>query len=249
MSKIASTFINGNLVFYNSENGKQIMEIDNVENLIKAKIYGETAKFGNVAGGNYLEVEADGTLKFNGNATTYNDLPPIPLLVQRVGGANNPTLAAFVGNVYAYTFAVGDYVFGMQEILHEYKQASDIECHVHWATNGSEVTDKYVKWELEYSIANLNTSEPYSTTASTFAASTVLSTEVKIPANTATKTHIYTDIGTNISGTNIRFGSIIAYRFRRIASSGTAPAADPFALSIGFHIEQDTMGSRTELTK
>jgi hypothetical protein len=215
-------------------------------------VKGATGQFGNVAGGNYSEFETDGTLKFNGNATVYNDLPPIPLIAARLGAANNPSLATLVGNIQVYSFGINDYVYGVQEILHEYKEGSNIDIHIHWVTNGSEVGDTYVNWECEYSIANLDNSAPYTATGSAFSSSTVLTTgNTKIPGGTPDRAHIYTDIGTDITGTNYKIGAIICYRFRRIANTAGAanPAANPFALQLGFHIEQDTVGSRQEYIK
>lgn len=177
--------------------------------------------------------------------TVWDDLPPVPLITSKVG-ANSPTPTTFVGNIQQYTFdATNDEVFGATEITHQYKEGTDIEVHVHWATNGLEVGSAAVKWELEYTTADGDGSAPF---AYAFAGSTVISAETTIPANTPDRSHIITTLGT-ITGVAAKIGAYICWRFRRIASTGTAPAADPFGLAIGFHVEQDTLGSRQTYVK
>jgi len=187
---------------------------------------------------NYSTFEDDGTYIMYGNATIFDDLPPTPILISRLG-TTAPTLATFIGNVEQYTFGVSDYVEGATELTHKYKEGSDIDIHIHWATNGLEGVDKAVKWQLEYTIANLDAA---------FGAASTVSAEETILANTADRTHYLTDIGT-ITGTSVTIGAYIVWRLTRIAASGTAPAANPFGTAVGFHVEMDTIGSRTEDAK
>jgi hypothetical protein len=201
-----------------------------------------TPTIGDVGGGNYSTFEADGTLVFNGNATVWNDLPPNPIIRSRLAVANNPTLTPFVGNLEQYTFDVNDYVYDNFELMHDYKEESDLTFHVHWATNGLAATDAYVKWEVEYAVANRNDSAQ-----NTFVAATPISEEFLIPASTPDRTHYSKTIGT-ISGTNLKIGAIITYRLRRIASTGAAPSANPFGIQCGIHHIIDAVGSRTEST-
>jgi len=171
----------------------------------------------------------------------YDDLPPIPLINQARAVANRPTQTAFVGNAEALTFAVNDEIHGSQELIHRYKEGTDIYPHVHWVSNGSEGSDKTVNWELEYTIANADAIAPYT---SAFPATGTITGETTIPSGTADRSHILTPLDSTISGTGIVIGAYIVFRFRRIASSGTEPAADPFGLAIGFHVAQNTLGSR-----
>lgn len=180
---------------------------------------------------------AETGLKIKG---TYDDLPPMSLITAKVS-ANQPTLAPFVGNIQQYTFdAINDEVFGTTEVTHQYKEGTLLLPHIHWATNGLEATPKYVKWELEYVIIKPNGS----------ASAPVISTsaELEIPASTPDRTHFISSLG-SIDGTEIVIGTYIAWRLRRIASVGTAPSANPFGLAIGVHVEMDTFGSTTIMTK
>ena len=51
-------------------------------------------KIGNISAGNYLSIEADGTIVFNGDATVWDDLR-VPALSTTAGGSNPPTFAQF----------------------------------------------------------------------------------------------------------------------------------------------------------
>lgn len=201
---------------------------------------------GDISNGNYFLVGKDGVPVLKGDATLWNDISFLPLLVQRVGAANNPTLSPFIGNVQQLTFAVGDYVYVNFELTHEYKEGSNITLHTHWATNGTDVTDRFIKWEFEYTISN----GAFFTTPldEVFPSTTIVSQESTIPANTPSLVHVITALGT-IPASEIQIGAYVLGRFRRIASAGTAPTANPFGLNMGSHVEIDTHGSREIATK
>lgn len=199
-------------------------------------------KFGNPTADNFTGFDDLGRLISRGSARMWNDISPIPLLNQRTGGANVPTLAVFLGNIYQLTFAVNDYVFGNYELLHEYAEGTDLEPHVHMVTNTLDATDRAVKWELEYTVCNGDAAAPFT---EAFPAPTVISSQVTIPANTPAKSHIiFTELPV-IPGSSFRIGAYILWRLRRISSTGTAPSANPFALTLGFHVLNDTLGSDT----
>jgi hypothetical protein len=207
---------------------------------------GDIVEMGTRATGDFTRVEADGTVSFQGEATVWNDII-MAFDSARVPAANAPTWASFVGNLKAYTFGVNDFVEVTAEMQHQYKEGSDFEIHIHWATNGTDGTDRAVKWEVEYTIASMD--NPQTTgVGEVFPVPTVVSAEQVIPADTPSLTHMYVDIA-DIVGTNCKIGEIIKLRVRRIAAAGTAPSSDPFGFQIGIHYEGDTVGSRTEYTK
>jgi hypothetical protein len=199
-------------------------------------------KFGGVS--DYSSFEADGTLLFTGAATVWDDLPPIPIINSRTG-STAPDLAIFIGTIQQFTFQVNDFVYGAYELVHGYKTGSEIDIHIHWAMNGTYVTDRAVKWQVEYSVVNLKAAAPFN---NPFPATTTVSAEQVIPANSSDRCHVITEIG-HIPGGSIAMGAYIVWKLTRIAAAGTAPSAEPFALAIGFHVEMDTVGSRSELVK
>lgn len=163
--------------------------------------------------------------------TLFDDLPPIPFLTAKTG-TNSPTLTTFNGNIKQYTFAVNDEIFGTGEVTHKYVEGGNLMPHIHWATNGTDTTDRYVKWEMEYSYANVNSA--FSTPT------TVITVEAKIPANTPTRTHYMTNLP-QIDGTNITIGDYSCWKIRRITSTGLAPTNNPFGLALGVHVYESVL--------
>ena len=191
---------------------------------------------------NYTAASATGDLSFVGSATIWNDIY-FPMSSGRIGGANQPTWAAFQGNIEEYTFGINDYIhLPSGEILHSYKEGSDIHLHCHIVTNGSDVADTQVNYEIEYTIGDIG--EVMS------AAAIITSGNFTIPGGTADRTHLYVAID-DIAGATFLIQAAIKMRFRRIVRvGGTAdPTLDPFVLMAGIHIEEDTVGSRTETAK
>lgn len=197
----------------------------------------EKNNFGDVDSGDYSYFEEDGTYKAVGEATTWNDLPPNPIARSRQPAVNNPTLATLVGNIQQFTFAINDYVSDNLELLHEYKEESDMSFHIHWSNQGTESTTKSVIWSLEYAKAN---------TYGAFTTATVTAS-ADITVGTVDRQHFITAFPT-VSGTGIGIGALFAYNIKRIAS-GNEPTQNPFGLQVSAHIEQDTLGSRQVFTK
>lgn len=175
----------------------------------------------------------------------YNDLV-FPVL-QRTTGVGTPTLAAFSGNIRVYQMAVNDVAdFNASEIIHDWKEGTQVEIHVHWADGGlNDATVRGVKWEIDYTWAN--TLAAGGTTA--FAAATTVSLEDVIAANEPDKTSHVIDVVT-FTPTGGKVGAQLLVSLKRIASvTNVAPAADPWILGLGVHYQIDTIGSRQELVK
>jgi len=163
--------------------------------------------------------------------TLFDDLPPVPFLTAKTG-AVVPTLTTFNGNIRQYTFAVNDEIFGTGEVTHKYIEGGNLMPHIHWATNGKDTTTRYIKWEMEYSYANVNGA--FSTPP------TIITVEAIIPANTPTRTHYMTNLP-EIVGTNITVGDYLCWRVRRITSTGIAPTSNPFGLALGVHVYESVL--------
>lgn len=206
--------------------------------------YFKNGIFGDYKNGNYSEFEDTGFLINYGTGGSYTDIPPNPIIRSKTGGTGIPTLTTFVGNIEQYTFDIDDYIYDDFEFLHNYEEGTDFELHVHFATNGVDSTDRYVKFEYEYSKAN-RASTP---TFEQFDSSTIISNEIMIPANTPDRSHFSVRIGLE-SGAGITIGTVLTYRFRRISASGTSPTSDPFVLQAGCHIKQNSLGSRAMYSK
>ena len=173
----------------------------------------------------------------------YDDLPPVPIITAR-GGTFAPTLATFTGEIQQYTFGVATdnpFVLGSSEVTHTYQEGTDIEAHVHWATGGTNVDDRYVQFQLKVSVAHIG--------AATGAQQTLLTGDLLIPAATASRTIFVNSFTAMIPGASLVIGDYLVFRFERIAATGTAPTDDPFVLAVGFHVEQDSTGSIARYAK
>jgi len=188
-----------------------------------------------------VRIEADGTVVLLGEATTTMDIV-CPLIV-RTTGAGRPTLATFVGGILQYQFAVNNNAeIESSEFPHNWKQGSEIEFHLHWATGGAnDATVRGVKWEIEYSYAGAH--------GGAFSGSTTISAETAIEASAADRKLYYTSVGSFTPADDITIGTQLVLGVKRIAAAGTAPAANPFGLAVGLHFELDGFGSRTRVLK
>jgi hypothetical protein len=204
----------------------------------KLDTYG-TAAFGTNRT-DFTEVESDGTLKFNGAATVWNDANVGSLVLQT--GGTLPGIVEWLNNaggatgIYTRGFAVGEQGSGSIEIPHDYKEGSNITFHIHWGANAAPTGTDYVKWELTYSISR---------TESTFPAATVITVETAYDTQYELKRSDFTAI----TGTNIKIGDQLNFTIKRIAAAGDAFGGEALVETIGFHYEADTVGSRTIVSK
>ena len=122
---------------------------------------------------------------------------------------------------------------------HDYKEGSTLTPHIHFTTNGTDATDRYVKWEITYSyVLAPKAAAPFNA----WSAPATASVEVLIPANTATLSEISADF-TTITNANMKLGARLQYSITRITATGTAPSNNPFLTQVGVHYEIDKLGS------
>jgi hypothetical protein len=194
---------------------------------------------------NYSRFESDGTMVMNGNSTVWDDIQFIATS-GKVPASHYPAWTTWNGDFSAYTFAVDDYIdLGAKEVMHGYKEGTDLYPHLHWVVNGTDANERAVKWELVYSTSPSSESSPYTYV---FPAPQTLSAEVTLQAGVTDRTSIYQEMGT-ISGSGLKTGSLIRLRIRRVTAAGTAPSNNPFGFEVGVHTELDTIGSRTRTGK
>ena len=199
-------------------------------------------RIGDLPGGNYFEIETDGTVEFNGDATVWNDANVGGLALRP--GVTNPPITQWVDNVGANTgvyglgFAVNDESNGSIEIPHDYKEGSDITFHIHWGANTAPSGTDYVKWQLTYFVDS-ETTEATTPPATTIVIETAYATRYE---------HKRSDF-TAITGTAFKIGDQLNFNIKRIAAAGDAYAGVAILETVGFHYEADTVGSRAIITK
>lgn len=188
---------------------------------------------------NYIEITAGGELRLVGTATVWKDID-FPL-VAKTTGANTPAYNTLQGNLQMLQWAVNDALqCDTEELIHEWKEGSTVTWHIHVVTGGTNVDNRYLRFEVEFTWANFGATLPANTT--------ITSADMLIPAGTAALTHFIFDIGT-WTPTGGKIGAHVKPRIKRVAAAGTAPTDGPFAELVQLHIECDSMGSKTTTAK
>lgn len=201
--------------------------------------------FKDSAGDSYPSLEAyeAATAGFFVKAPTYGGKQLLPYYVDidfpiiiRNTGTGIPTMSPFMGNITAPQWAVNDYnVCEGQEFIHAWKEGSEAFWHIHLITGGSDTTNRFVKFEIEYCHANHMgvVSQPQAVSA-----------EITIPGNTPDRTMIIAPIGSFVFSDG-KITSHLWARLKRVASTGTAPTANPFCTMLQAHVLCDSIGSET----
>lgn len=184
----------------------------------------------------------DGSNKMKGHfqltQPVYDD-QQVAVTSVKLPGVSDPTWTAYKGS-YVLTFAKGadNIISFISQLTHKYKEGSDIEFHIHTAWPDSGAGDTI--WNFTHSWANVGDDFPAETTV---AAVTIASPENQ-------DNHQLDEIAATISGTGKKISSVILCSLQR---EGTAVADDyddvTYLVSLDFHIQINTIGSKTELTK
>lgn len=186
-----------------------------------------------------LVVTGENAIVLEGDATVWKDID-FPIII-RTTGAGIPTLETLNGNITMPQWQVNDVnISESQEFIHEWKESSACYWHIHLTTNGSDASNRYVRFSVEYGYATPNGTWTFP--------SVMDSGDLLIPANTPDKTMFILSLG-NFTPANTHIGGHAVAVLKRIASSGTAPTRNPFVPMLQLHIECDTAGSREIATK
>ena len=196
----------------------------------------KTMKIGDTSGNNYTEFESDGTLRFNGNATVFEDEYASYFFAE--SGAAAPDVVTLSGNNKAYGFDGGttkEILHCFIELPHKYKEGSDIELHIHYLRKASGTGD--VKWFADYSICPL-------------AGALVPSQTVSVVKTVGAVDYCEVATIAIIPGTGRKISDVIALRiYRDPADAQDTFGADVLMTSFGIHYEVDTIGSRQMYVK
>ncbi|MDD5150921.1 MAG: hypothetical protein PHC28_10670 [Flavobacterium sp.] len=198
---------------------------------------------GDIAGGNDTKIEGDGTLVFEGNAEVWDDLRVSldkgsnSASLQYVWGSTGPQIWYFRNNegLEMMSFVV--------QIPHSWKEGTVIYPHIHWIPNASRTGN--VEWNLDYSWQNYDATTPQ--VFPTFTTSTVVTTGPFV-ANT----HRITSLtgGSGLDGTGKKISSVLICRiWRNSSNSADTYGDDAGLLSLDFHYQIDTVGSREQYVK
>jgi hypothetical protein len=196
----------------------------------------------------HTKFEADGTMVMEGAATVWDDITVFPDATTK-GSSAPPTYSIFKNNssqgVFLNWFSATteNEVYFSVQLPHKYKVGTTLYPHVHWTTLSTAPSGTDVVWGLEYTVVSVG---------GTYNNTTILKANSVIGAigtPSGYGQHLITDLGT-INGTGLGISSIILCRLFRAATDGADTYANTTGLlSIDFHFEIDTEGSRTQYTK
>jgi hypothetical protein len=200
---------------------------------------------GSNAGNDNTTVENDGTVVFNGAATTWDDIR-VSFAARNSGTA--PAQCAFAGSsaLLEWSFPhISDagnekYLYCEVQLPHGWKEGSTIYPHVHWAPSTSGGTGT-VTWQLDYAWADKDAVFPVSASVTAALAS--------VPSVAWTSTMTSFDGGSpgaGINGSGKHISSILVCRITRIPDGYNGAVS-----LVGFdvHYEISTTGSRTPAAK
>jgi len=212
----------------------------------KITVSGNDLRFGNVTGGNYINIDAStGNLRLNGEATQFDDLRIAGSAVRL--GVTAPTLAAFgpSGSIRCLRFDSGqhDEIYFEIQMPHSWKEGSNIYPHVHWSPVSATAGD--VVWQFDYIWADIGEA---------FGAPTTMTSDATAAGGTAWVHKLSTlkDGSSNayIDGTGKTLSSMLVCRLHRDAGAGADTlAADVAFLEFDIHYEVDSFGSDEEYIK
>ena len=190
---------------------------------------------------NYSKFEPDGTLEFVGAATVFKDINLGAAVLTRPA-ATAPDEVNFVDEVGGDTgiaslgFAVGEKVGGNFEIQHDYKEGSDLFFHIHWQGVAIPTGTDKVKWQLEYTVSQSETTLNAVTT-------------IVIEEDFDTQYEFKNTAFVAITGTDFNIEDQFLFTLTRIGASADEYGGDAILATIGIHYEVDTVGSRQILIK
>ena len=207
--------------------------------------FGNVVKFGNIATGDYTEIEADGTIELIGDATVWDDIRIVPGAFD-LPGTSDPALVAYTpgGSGTAtklWEFQKDDIVTFTIQLPHGYKLGSTVYAHAHWTPGprGNEETTALVGWKLDYSWADING-----------AFGSMLSADLKDACTSTDHAHLMTpDVA--LTGSGAGASSMMLCNFKRTDTgtddtwAGTSSGELPMLCEIDFHYEISLIGSRT----
>lgn len=200
------------------------------------------SKFGDST--NNTTIEADGTIKFNGTATVWDDVKFDALSLQQTGSGISVNTAESTVD-YLTSANQADYMIASPQFPHAMKAGSNVFPHIHWTQTQANVPNFAIqyRWQINGGAKTTAwTAIKCNTTAFTYVSGSL--NQICKPAAGITP-----PVGYNIS-------DILQMRIIRDTTNalGLAYGADPYTatvgvLSVDVHCELDGFGSRTEYTK
>jgi hypothetical protein len=199
-------------------------------------IKGSRAFIGDLINGNTTEIEADGTLVFNGDATVYDDQQVNLGTVRR--GSSSPTWTDYMGGeVLAFSKSQNNSISFILQYSHRIKTGTNAEFHLH--TVAPDDTAGGVRWQLTVS---------YSSIGGTFPTETTITATQTVEAGSQDD-HIVFELTETFAET-VGISGVAICSLTRLGTDGADTYDDDiYLVALDSHFEIDSCGSREESTK
>lgn len=206
-------------------------------------ISGDIANFGNISGGNYTSIESDGTIKFNGDATVFDDESRDITSIE-VTGTEVSINSTELSVDFTDTAQLNDYAYTNFQFKHARKLDTIIYPHVHWTQESSDIPNFLVQYRWQVN------GQSKVTTWSNYILDTNAFTYVSGSLNQIS-------YGSGIAAPTIDgISGILQVRLIRDTDNDSTEftVADAYTgtvqvTELDIHYEIDTIGSREEYTK
>lgn len=126
-------------------------------------------------------------------------------------------------------FALGDQLWFVYHIQHDYSDGTDIFLHTHWVTDGTDANS--VKWEFTYTYAKGHNQAVYNLTG------TVVTIEQA--AQGSAWRHMTSEIAAGITNSAFEPDGILLVKIKRVTNSGTDNADKVFLICADCHYQSD----------
>lgn len=198
---------------------------------------------GDKTGGNYLEIEADGSIEMHGNATTFEDLIGSALQLKVTGPGISINSAE---NTLEFTTAANllDYGYDNYQIRHAWEIGTAIYPHVHWeqAQNNTPNWLLQYRWQVNGGLKTTAwTNYPSVTNAFTYTSGTLNQISYGAPLTPPVGASLSDILELRIIRDNANASGVFAGSNTYTATVGLT--------SVDIHIKENTLGSRQEYVK
>lgn len=203
---------------------------------------GTSVKIGDIT--NNIEFEADGTIKFNGTSTIFDDVTYDAVSLQQTGpGVSISTTTSTVD--FTTSANQSDYLFVNPQLSHSRKEGSTIYPHIHFIQTQNNIPNFALqyRWQVNGGVTTTAwTAVKCNTLAFTY-------TSGSLNQIAYVNGGIASPVGDGLS-------DILQFRIIRDTTNalGLSYGADPYTATVSvlqfdIHIEKNSIGSRTEYTK
>jgi hypothetical protein len=209
-------------------------DVDKVPMLADNQTFTGTNKFGSET--NNVQIDASGEVTLNGTATVFEDLA-VNLANVKAPAADPPGYATYKScELPFFKSDATNSLYFTAQLPHSHKEGSNIGFHIHVVYTDADTGDSV--WYFTYCWANMDgTFTTVNSETKTFAAPGVAD---------AHKLESFTDI----DGTGKTISSVLLCSISRLGgNAGDTYANDIGGISADFHIEKDTLGSKTAISK